>query len=65
MESLITRRRSELVDTVDGIGARNTPSDPLIHNQLNSISNEVETMCLDTKGGEQGALPSGQDKYLR
>ncbi|EJD75373.1 hypothetical protein LOAG_17465 [Loa loa] len=64
MESLITRRRSELIDAP----GRNIPRDSLMHNQLNpqnSISNEVEVICLDTKGGEQGALPSGQDKYLR
>ncbi|KAL3999115.1 Fibronectin type III domain family protein [Acanthocheilonema viteae] len=68
MESLIMRRRSELVDTTEGSGMRNTLNDIRIHNQLNtqnSLTNEAEVICLDTKGGEQGALPSGQDKYLR
>ncbi|KAM3720801.1 Immunoglobulin superfamily DCC subclass member [Dirofilaria immitis] len=68
MESLITQQQSGLIDTVGGSNTRNTPSDSLMHNRLNprnSISNGVETMYFDTKGGEQGALPSGQDKYLR
>ncbi|KAK6107177.1 Fibronectin type III domain family protein [Brugia pahangi] len=64
MESLITRRRSDLV----GNSARSTLNDPLMHNQLNArnnLLNEAEAVYLDTKGGEQGALPSGQDKYLK
>ncbi|VDK71957.1 unnamed protein product, partial [Onchocerca ochengi] len=68
MESLITRRQSGLIDIVGGNSTRNIPSDSVMHNQLNqrsSMSNEVEAIYLDTKGGEQGALPSGQDKYLR
>ncbi|CAG9529728.1 unnamed protein product [Cercopithifilaria johnstoni] len=68
MESLITRRRSELIDTAESNGVWNAPSDTGMRNQLNlpnSISNEVEAIYLDTKGGEQGALPSGRDKYLR
>uniref|UniRef100_A0A0R3RHI2 Fibronectin type-III domain-containing protein n=1 Tax=Elaeophora elaphi TaxID=1147741 RepID=A0A0R3RHI2_9BILA len=68
MESLITRRQNELVDTSEGNGIKNAPNELGMRNQLNprnSMSNDVEAICLDTKGGEQGALPSGQDKYLR
>lgn len=68
MESLIARRRSELVDTAEGSDARNAPNDKGMHNQINprnSILNEIEVIRLDTKGGEKGALPSGHDKYLR
>lgn len=67
MESLITRR-NELVGTVGRSCVRNALGDIRMHNQLNPrniISNEVEAMFLDTKGGEKGALPSGQDKYLK
>ncbi|VDK84980.1 unnamed protein product [Litomosoides sigmodontis] len=67
-ESLIARRRNELVGTAKRSCVTNTLNDIRMHNQSNPrniISNEVEAIFLDTKGGEQGALPSGQDKYLK
>uniref|UniRef100_A0A915Q231 Fibronectin type-III domain-containing protein n=1 Tax=Setaria digitata TaxID=48799 RepID=A0A915Q231_9BILA len=68
MEALITQQRSEVANAVEGSSTRNALNDRVMQpqlNSLNSLSNEIETLCLDTKGGEQGALPSGQDKYLK
>ncbi|VDM96802.1 unnamed protein product [Thelazia callipaeda] len=69
MEELIKRQRSGMIDGIESKCMKKyTSNGYLVLHQLNrnnNLSSEEGELYLDTKGGEQGAFPSGQDKYLK
>ena len=64
MEELIDRNTSDIC--CNGGDAIDTTHVARSHSPMSSsLAVETGGVCLDTKGGEQGALPSGRDKYVR